>query len=219
MAKKLVIIHTTPVTVSSLKEITGEHLKGYTIYNLLDDSILPEVISEGTITEGVKFRFNNLLMCAETMKPDAILCACSSIGELVESGRVLTKTPVLRIDEPMGQEAITKGRRIGVAATLPSTLRPTEALIRRKAEESQRQIDIQPLLIENVGSLLEEGKGDLYDEIVSKSLLELAAENDVVVLAQASMARALVKVPLDQKYKFLTSPRSGIASVKRLLGE
>lgn len=219
VAKKLVIIHTTPVTVNSLKEIAVEYLKGYMICNLLDDSILPEVISEGEITEGVKFRFNNLLMCAETMKPDAILCACSSIGELVDSGKTLIKTPVLRIDEPMVNEAVEKGIRIGVAATLPSTLRPTKALIIKKAEEEQKTIELESLLIEGVNSLLSEGKGDLYDERVASKLLDLAEKNDVVVLAQASMARALAKVPGDKKHKFLTSPKSGIASVKQLLGE
>jgi hypothetical protein len=218
MKKTVVIINTTPVTVNSLKPLTDELLKGCTIYNLMDDSILPQISDGGGITESVRFRVHSLVMSATTMKPDAILCACSSIGGLIESSGQLTDIPLFRIDEPMTGEAVEKGAKIGVAATLFSTLEPTRALIARKAEEAGRVVTLESMLINGVGGLLSAGREQEYDRLVSLGLMELKSRSDIVVLAQASMARALCRVPEDERGKFLTSPRSGILAVKSFLG-
>jgi Asp/Glu/hydantoin racemase len=217
MNKTVVIIHTTPVTVNSLKPLTGELLKGCTIYNFLDDSILPQVIAGSGISENVKFRVYNLLMNATTIKPDAILCACSSIGELIDSARPLTDIPLFRIDEPMVKEAVEKGVKIGVAATLISTLEPTRALLIRKSEEAGKAVKLESMLIDGAGDLLNTGREQEFDELVSSKLMELAHRNEIVILAQASMTRALCKIREDQRDKFLTSPKSGILAVKNLL--
>jgi len=37
--------------------------------------------------------------------------------------------PVVRVDEPMAEKAVQTGTRIGVAATLATTLKPTTELI------------------------------------------------------------------------------------------
>ena len=85
--KKIAVIHTTPVTIPTLKKLLdtaagqGEAVE---VVNLLDDSMLPEINREGQITEGEKYRLNSLLLLAQTTGADAILCACSSIGGLAE---------------------------------------------------------------------------------------------------------------------------------------
>ena len=60
-----------------------------------------------------------------------VLVTCSSIGEGVRVARELFDFPVLRIDEPMAERAVDAGRRIGVLATLQTTLAPTVRLLRR----------------------------------------------------------------------------------------
>ncbi len=218
MSKKLVIIHTTPVTISGLKSITDEILGGYEIVNLLDDSMLREIINAGYITNGVEYRFNTMLMNAVNIKAEGVLCACSSIGELAERGRNLVNIPVFRIDSPMAEEAVSRGVKIGIAATLSSTLQPTESLIKRTAQKLDKCIEVETLLINDVGTLLANGLGDKYDEIVAGNITFLAQRNDIVVFAQASMARALCKVAAQESEKCLTSPLSGVMAVKRQLG-
>ncbi len=82
---------------------------------------------------------------------------------------------------------------------------PTTELIRRKAVMVGNEISIRSTVIENVGNLLAENKGDLYDEMVGEQLRLLLEENEVVVLAQASMARAVEKWPEEEKSRCLTS--------------
>lgn len=142
------------------------------------------------------------------------MCACSSIGGLAEEGRALVNIPVFRIDEPMAGLAAGY-TRVGVAATLQSTIHPTTALIRRKAEEAGRAetLVLNSLVIENAGSLLAEGREAEYDRMVGDKLKALLDENEVVVLAQASMARAVENWPEEEKKRCLTSPVSGTEAV------
>ena len=55
--KKIAVIHTTPVTIPTLKKLLAAAAgqgKAVEVVNLLDDSMLPEINREGQITEGVK---------------------------------------------------------------------------------------------------------------------------------------------------------------------
>ena len=136
--KKLVIIHTTPATIPSLGQLVGNLSQPWQVANLLDDSILPEINQAGAITPGVRARLYTQLAMAQTLKPDAILCACSSIGGVIEEGSSFCSVPVLRIDGPMAEAAVNAGSRIAVLAALPSTLGPTTDLILRKAKAAGR---------------------------------------------------------------------------------
>ncbi|EGN42446.1 hypothetical protein HMPREF0994_01246 [Lachnospiraceae bacterium 3_1_57FAA_CT1] len=218
--KKVAVIHTTPVTIPTLKKLLTENRRPdeeeIEVINFLDDSMLPEINRLGHPSEGVKYRLNTLLLLCQTTGADAVLCACSSIGGLVEEGSSLVGIPVFRIDEPMARLAAGYSR-IGVAATLHSTIMPTTELIRRKAVMVGNEISIRSTVIENVGNLLAENKGDLYDEMVGEQLRLLLEENEVVVLAQASMARAVEKWPEEEKSRCLTSPVSGVEAVRDYL--
>lgn len=200
--KKAVIIHTTLVTIPTIKKLITERTKDVEIINLLDDSILPEINRAKGLTQGVRYRVSTMLAMAATTGADGILCACSSIGELVP-------IPAMRIDEPMA-EAAAAYSKIGIAATLHSTILPTTRLIEKKAAERGRSPAIHTRVIEEAGSLLAEGREEEYDNLAASELTKLSKENEIVVLAQASMARALRKLPEDMRDKFLTSPVSGV---------
>jgi hypothetical protein len=61
--------------------------------------------------------------------------------------------------------------------------------------------------------LLNAGREDEYNELVRKELERLAGSNDIVVLAQASMARAIDGLTEEERKKYLTSPVSGVEAV------
>jgi len=61
---------------------------------------------------------------------DYILVTCSSIGAAVEKAAETANIPVLRVDQPMADLAVQTGKRIGVIATLQTTLEPTADLVR-----------------------------------------------------------------------------------------
>lgn len=214
---KLAIIHTTPVTVDSLKALAAELLPGFQVVNFVDDSILPQLIENGGDLRAVEGRMLHYAQFAEEVGADAILSACSSVGELATAMRERVSIPVIRIDEAMAEQAVRGGSRIGVAATLKTTLRPTLDLLRQKAADLNRAVELEPCLIDSAYQKLLAGDREGHDAALVEALTTLAESVNVVVLAQASMARVLPRLPETMQSKFFTCPRPGMERVKYIL--
>src|SRR5690606_21076124 len=98
-----------------------------------------------------------------------ILSACSSVGELVSSLQDSVHVPVVRIDEAMAEAAVERGTRIGVAATLNTTLKPTMALIKQKAADAGKEIRITPLLVDSAYQKLIAGDKEAHDRLLAEA--------------------------------------------------
>lgn len=212
MPKTLALLHTTPVTVATMPQLAAELLPGVRVINLLDDSLLQDVTAAGAVTPAVTCRILAYVDQMAAAGADALLCCCSSVGEVAELARERSSIPVLRIDEPMAMQAVETGQRIGVIATVGTTLAPTVRLIARKATEQGRTAAVEPLVVEGAYAALLSGDGAAHDRLVREALTGLLARSDVVVLAQASIARVLAALPEPPAVPVLTSPRSGLAA-------
>lgn len=215
----LAIIHTTPATVDSLKALAADVLPGYDVVNIVDDSVLPQLARNGGDVSAVQSRLVQYARNAADVGADVILEACSSVGEVVAQMRAAVDVPVVRIDEAMAEEAVRRGTRIGVAATLPTTLNPTVRLLEAKAEAVGKTLDIQTALAEGAYRKLMSGDRDGHDADLLDVLAKLAQNVDVVVLAQASMARVIQRLPEAEQAKFLSSPRLGMERVRDVMAQ
>lgn len=214
---ELAIIHTASATIEPLKALATEIIPGVTVVNFVDDSILPQLRDNGGDVRAVSNRLVHYAMFAEQVGAQVILEACSSVGEVVAEMQQHVRIPVIRIDEPMAELAVQRGSRIGVAATLATTLDPTLRLLRQKAAQAQREVEFLPRLVDSAFQKLITGDPEGHDQDLAAALNELAAQADVIVLAQASMARVVPRLPRDQQARFLTSPRLGMQRVKAAL--
>jgi hypothetical protein len=100
------------------------------------------------------------------------------------------------------------GKRIGVAATVSTTLEPTLELLSQAAAEAGAEVDLRPVVYDGARDKLMAGDTENYVRIIADGLHRTALESDVIVLAQASMAPAL-EACADIEVPILTSPRSG----------
>ena len=215
--KSLAIIHTTPLTIEVLKAIAREVMPEINLINILDDSILPQLAKSNGDLGIVEQRWINYVLGACDAGASAVMSACSSVGELVYKARPLVPVPVLRIDDPMAAEAVQRGQNIGVAATLPTTLGPTLRLVERKADQAGKAIHTETWLASEAYQRLMTGDPAGHDRILAAGLEQLGSKVDVVVLAQASMARVLPSLEPEIQGKFLTSPRSGMLQAQQVL--
>ena len=155
---------------------------------------------------------------AELAGADLILVTCSSIGAAVEAAAELTSVPVLRVDQPMADLAVKTGKRIGVIATLPTTLGPTSDLVKRRAAILGKEIELTSKLCEGAFEALMGGQPEIHDEMVAKALIELSAKVEVIVLAQASMSRVVDGLQEEDKtVPILASPTLAIQHIAALL--
>ena len=103
-------------------------------------------------------------------------------------------------------------------ATLSSTLRPTAALIERTAREAGCVVEVRERLCEGAFEALSEGDTERHDRLVREGLRELIGWADVVVLAQASMARVVDTLTEDERRTpILSSPRLGMERMRDIL--
>lgn len=211
--KTLGFVHTSATLVPLFQDLTKQHLTGVETFNIVDDSLIKDVIKKGKLEPNTAARVVNHIKAAEEAGADVILVTCSSIGRAIETAATLCSVPVIRVDQAMADEAVLIGKNIGVIATLPTTLEPTSDLVKRRAEKAGKAINITSKLCDGAFEALMSGDATKHDEMVAKALKELMQTVDVIVLAQASMARVVDGLSADEKkVPILASP--GIAMKK-----
>ncbi len=208
--KTLGLVHTSATLVPVFAQLCQAKLPGVNVFNIADDSLVKGILASGRLTPQIARRVASYLESAELAGADYILVTCSSIGPAVEAAAQLIGVPVLRVDQPMADQAVATGHRIGVIATLRTTLEPTADLIARRAALAGRSVHIVSHLCEGAFEALMSGDAARHDALVATALKELAGQVEVVVLAQASMARVLASLPAAElRAPVLASP--GIA--------
>lgn len=220
MAKTLGLVHTSATLVPVFQALTDQYLadKKLKIFNISDDSLIKNTIERGALTPDTSRRVINHIISAEEAGADFILVTCSSIGPAVEMAASLAKIPVLRVDQPMADKAVQMGKRVGVIATLPTTLEPTSDLVRRRAALAGKDIELVSKLCEGAFDALMGGRPEVHDEMVATALKELAQQVDVILLAQASMARVVGQLEEEDKsVPIITSPELAIQHLADIL--
>jgi len=203
----LALIHTSATLVPVFAELCAKYIPGVKTFNIVDDSLIKNTIACGELTAATSRRVVQYAGAAEDAGADYILYTCSSIGPAVELAASLTSVPVLRVDQPMADIAVQTGTRIGVLATLSTTLAPTADLVQRRAAIAGKTIELVPVLCEGAFEALMNGNAAVHDEKVSAALVQLSLEADVILLAQASMARVVDALDATQKkVPILASP-------------
>ena len=205
--KTLGLVHTSATLVPVFAQLCKEKLPGVNVFNIADDSLVKGIIAAGSLTPVIARRVASYLESAELAGADYIMVTCSSIGPAVEAGAKLIGVPVLRVDQPMADRAVATGKRIGVVATLRTTLEPTADLIQRRADKAGKKIELTSKLCEGAFEALMSGDAATHDAKVAAALKELSQQVDVIVLAQASMARVVdTLAPADKRVPILASP-------------
>ena len=209
--KRLGLIHTSATLVPVFAALCKDKLPNIEVFNLVDDSLVKGIREAGRLTATIARRVTNYLESAELAGADYIMVTCSSIGPAVEAGAKLMGVPVLRVDQPMADKAVATGKRIGVIATLSTTLEPTADLIQRRSAIAKKKIELTSKLVDGAFEALMSGDAAKHDAMVAAALKELSMQVDVILLAQASMARVVdALAPEDKRVPILTSPNTAV---------
>lgn len=217
-ARRLALIHTVAGLVPRFRELAAELMPDVETFDIVDETLLRDATTEGRVSLDTARRLFAHLAAAERHGADAILVTCSSVGNVVDAARPFAGIPLLRVDQAMAEQAVERGTRIGVLATLRSTLGPTAALIRRTADEAGREVEVRDRLCDGAFEALSAGDTDRHDESVREGLRELIGWANVIVLAQASMARVIDSLTDDERRTpILSSPRLGMERMLDIL--
>jgi Asp/Glu/hydantoin racemase len=217
-AHRLALLHTSPVLAPLFTALCAKWLPDTRIFHMVDESLIKNTIDAGHLQRITIRRLIGMIGSAFEGGADAVLVTCSSIGPGVEMAQALFDKPVIRVDEAMAKVAVEQGSRVGVVATLSTTLAPTAALVRRKAREAGKHVDIVECLCAGAFEAVMAGDTATHDRIVAEALTQKLNDVDVIVLAQASMARVLDTLPPGAvKVPALASPELGVKFARDVL--
>jgi Asp/Glu/hydantoin racemase len=200
--------------------LCAEQMPDTTIFHMVDESLIKDTIREGRLRRVTMRRLLAMIDSANLSGADAVMVTCSSIGPGIALGQQLFDFPVIRVDEAMAEAAVRMGKRIGVMATLRTTLEPTIALLREKAAEAGREIEIVASLCDGAFDAVLSGDTATHDRILTAALLNDMRGVDVVVLAQASMARVVKTMPEGTlAMPVLNSPELAVRQAREILSK
>ena len=105
-----------------------------------------------------------------------------------------------------------------MAATALTTLEPTTNLVHERAAAMGFTVQVEPVLCEGAYAALLAGDLSTHDAIVRKNVIGLTERNDVVILAQASMARVVEGISQNEaRVPILSSPRLAVKRLAEIL--
>jgi hypothetical protein len=196
MNKSICIVESGTGSSKELLDLCKEIMPDVKVYQIIDDSLLPEMISNSGLTKDVNRRFMNCYLQAESLGVDAIFHQCVVGGDIPNMVEPFIGTPIIRIDEGMMHKALETGNKIAVFAFVKAALNCSCSLLQLIAEKECKSIHIDRHLLDK--------SSDIREEVI-----KAAKDNDVIILAQPSMTVQLPKLQNVGK-PVLTAPKTGI---------
>ena len=213
----LVYTSTTPELIELVnKEVRAQLGSDAELLHYEDPSILSEICEHGYVTTAPAARLISMFMQAAQDGADAVLNICSSVGEVADCAQDAARyigVPIVRIDEEMCRDAVRRGKRIGVMATLPTTLEPTKNTVKRVAREMNREITIVDSLVDGAFGLDQ----DQFRALLLNNAEQIKDQIDILLLCQGSMAYCEEYLEEKIGVPVVSSPRYGAAALKDAL--
>jgi aspartate/glutamate racemase len=210
-------VFTAQSIVESTKQLFAELVPDCRVISIIEDAMIQDVIRAGRVTPEITRRLVRYFLAAQDTGADLIFNTCSSIGDVAIMARNLVSIPLIKIDDAMAAEAVRAGARVGVLATLQTTLAPTVRLVEAQAEKAGRAVSVIEGLAKGAFDALLAKQMDKHDDLVLSAAERVADQADVIVLAQGSMARMEEVLARRTGKPVLSSPRRGVLEVKETL--
>ena len=188
------------------------------VYNIMDDSLLSDTRKHGGMTPQIASRMLNYAKAAEACGADGVIVTCTSVNEATKLIRPLMSIPMINIEEPVAEMALEAGTRIGILGTIPTSPGALARVIREKADEQGKRIEIVTRVADGAFDVLCAGDREKHDEMVCQALYQLGKEVDCIAFSQISMSllkfdKEAVSVPV-----FMIG-QSGFARIKELMSK
>lgn len=216
--KTIAILYTsTGPLVQRMKGLVKQQYPDSRCLNLADDSLIADVKANGGLTPNLSRRMLLHVQSLVEAGADVVVSACSSVGAAAETAAALFDIPVVRIDEAMIRKAITTGSRIGVLASLATTMQPTCDYIERIARQSGKPVTVSGCVAQGAYEALSGGDAARHDALLLQAADELAKQVDVLLLAQGSMTEMEQALAQKTGIPVFSSPALCVESLKNYL--
>lgn len=213
---KVALIHTVQSVLANFGTKIIETIGNIEVTNTLDEYLASDAAQKGEFTVNNMNRLFNIINCAEMTEPDAILVTCSTLSPTVEKIKPFVNVPLVAIDDAMTKKAVKTGKDITVLATAQSTIEPTKSKLLLEAEKIKKDINISVIVCDDAYTAIKAGDKEYHDKILKNESIKIR-QQDVVVLAQASMAHLETDIQNICGCPVLSSPKLCIDQLNNIL--
>ncbi len=188
--KTIGIIHAIHLTIRAMQPFLERYIPDVEVMHLCDDTIQRDNIAAGVgvIPKHNYFRFAQYAHNLQESGVELILLACSTFNYAAELARPMIDIPIMQIDRAMMELAVMQGKRVGLLATLPSTLPASERLLRIVAAEKNLPVEITTALRPEAFAAVAKGDIETHNRILLEEIDKLSGKVDSIVMAQLSMS-------------------------------
>jgi Asp/Glu/hydantoin racemase len=178
-------LHTAQVHVDTFTELVGSQAR---TRHVVDESLLADARAHG-VDDALRDRLIAQLQAAAD-RSGVVVCTCSTISGEAERLASHIAVPVIRIDRPLAQSAVSLGQRVAVVAAVESTVAPTSILLHEVADDEGVELELSVVPCFDAWPHFERGDTHAYLQSIARHVNDFPDPVDVFVLAQASMAGA-----------------------------
>ena len=148
---------------------------------------------------------------------DAILITCTNYIALLPEEEFLISIPIIKIDEPYFEAICDVQQSQIILFTNPETVNGTMKRLNKYADDHQKFLDVEVIVINNTFELIMRGLKQEYNEKIIKFLHNIIKENKIISIAQLSMVEASKEVEFLTSYSIINPLDTLISFIVRQL--
>jgi hypothetical protein len=218
---RIALIHALPESPEPANRAFAELWPEAARFNLMDDSLAPDLAAAGAITPAITKRFLDLAHYAARTGARGILFTCSAFGSSIDACKADLERgpdpiPVLKPNEAALEAALQAGPRIALLATFGPTIPSMTAELENMAKARGIVPTIVTRVVDGALAALKRGDAAVHDRLIVEAAAGLTGV-DALVLAQFSMARAKSTIPAVKGRKVIATPDSAILKLRGLV--
>jgi Asp/Glu/hydantoin racemase len=186
------------------------------ISNVLDDGLFAWISRTRCVVPEMHDAFRTLTRYMVDRGADGILFTCSAFRACIDSCMAEFTVPMLKPNDAMIEQALDRGSRIAVMATVEATIPSVSAEIEEMAAARGQRVRLVSTVVPGAFDALAQGDVARHDALVADKAAEIEA-CDVIVLAQFTLSRAAPVVAAASGLLVLDSPGAAVARMRQMV--
>ncbi|PEI69783.1 hypothetical protein [Bacillus toyonensis] len=166
------------------------------LIHFVDPALMYRVTSNAKFQESdAQFKVKEQIEWIAQCNVDAILITCTNYIAILQEDQLSISVPIIKIDEPYFDYICNIQQPQTILFTNPATVEGTKKRLKHHANNHQKSLDLEFIVINSTFELLMQGLREKYNQEIAKFLNQIIKdEKKVISVAQLSMVDASQQV-------------------------
>ncbi len=166
------------------------------LIHFVDPALMYRVtLNENFQESDAQFKVKEQIEWIAQCNVDAILITCTNYIAILQEDQLSISVPIIKIDEPFFDYLCNIQQPQTILFTNPATVEGTVERLKHHANNHQKSLDLEVIVINSTFELIMQGLKEEYDQEIAKFLNQIIKDTKKVIsVAQLSMVNASQQV-------------------------